>query len=114
MIGEERGRLVYQDGDGLLDLPAPKLFGRHQFDNAGTAIAALRAAKLDLPARAFEDGVVHADWPARMQRLTTGRLVGARATRAASCGLTAATTPMAGAAPPPRSPILKSACRVRW
>ncbi|HVG50021.1 MAG TPA: folylpolyglutamate synthase/dihydrofolate synthase family protein, partial [Xanthobacteraceae bacterium] len=75
MIGEERGRLVYQDGDGLLDLPAPKLFGRHQFDNAGTAIAALRAAKLDLPARAFEDGVVQADWPARMQRLTTGRLL---------------------------------------
>jgi dihydrofolate synthase/folylpolyglutamate synthase len=74
-IGEERGRLVYQDGDGLLDLPAPKLFGRHQFDNAGTAIAALRAAKLDLPARAFEDGVIHADWPARMQRLTAGRLV---------------------------------------
>src|SRR5262249_56151270 len=39
---EERGRLVYQDDDGLLDLPAPKLFGRHQFDNAGAAIAALR------------------------------------------------------------------------
>ena len=75
MIGEERGRLVYQDGDGLLDLPAPKLFGRHQFDNAGTAIAALRAAKLDLPARAFEEGVVRADWPARMQRLTTGSLL---------------------------------------
>jgi hypothetical protein len=29
---------------GLLDLPPPKLFGRHQFDNAGRAIAALRAA----------------------------------------------------------------------
>ena len=40
---EERGRLVYQDEDGLLDLPPPKLLGRHQFDNAGTAIAALRA-----------------------------------------------------------------------
>ena len=40
----EHGRLVYQDEQGLLDLPPPKLFGRHQFDNAGTAIAALRAA----------------------------------------------------------------------
>ena len=40
---EEHGRLVYQDEDGLLDLPAPKLYGRHQFDNAGLAIAALRA-----------------------------------------------------------------------
>src|SRR5690606_7248577 len=33
------GRLVYQDEDGLLDLPAPRLPGRHQFANAGTAIA---------------------------------------------------------------------------
>src|SRR6266480_6496745 len=30
---EERGRLVYQDEDGLLDLPAPRLYGRHQFEN---------------------------------------------------------------------------------
>ena len=43
MATEERGRLVYQDDDGLLDLPAPKLYGRHQFENAGVAIAALRA-----------------------------------------------------------------------
>jgi len=74
VAGEERGRLVYQDSDGLLDLPPPRLFGRHQFDNAGTAIAALRAAKLGLPARAFEQGVVGADWPARMQRLSAGGL----------------------------------------
>src|SRR5262249_2972058 len=26
----EHGRLVYQDDDGLLDLPLPKLHGRHQ------------------------------------------------------------------------------------
>jgi dihydrofolate synthase/folylpolyglutamate synthase len=74
VAGEERGRLVYQDTDGLLDLPPPRLFGRHQFDNAGTAIAALRAAGLKLPAAAFEQGVVAADWPARMQRLATGTL----------------------------------------
>ena len=43
MATEERGRLVYQDDAGLLDLPAPKLFGRHQFENAGLAIATLRA-----------------------------------------------------------------------
>ena len=47
----ENGRLVYQDEQGLLDLPPPKLFGRHQFDNAGTAIAALRAAGIRLPVR---------------------------------------------------------------
>jgi dihydrofolate synthase/folylpolyglutamate synthase len=72
---EERGRLVYQDGDGLLDLPAPRLYGRHQFENAGAAIAALRAGGLKLPAAAFEAGMTRADWPARMQRLGNGRLV---------------------------------------
>ena len=71
---EERGRLVYQDGDGLLDLPAPKLYGRHQFENAGAAIAALRLGGLKLPASAFEAGMIRVEWPARMQRLSHGRL----------------------------------------
>lgn len=71
---EERGRLVYQDDDGLLDLPAPKLYGRHQFENAGTAIAALRVSGLKLPTSAFEPGMIRVDWPARMQRLSHGRL----------------------------------------
>ncbi|RAI32642.1 bifunctional folylpolyglutamate synthase/dihydrofolate synthase [Rhodoplanes serenus] len=77
VAGEERGRLVFQDGDGLIDLPAPRLFGRHQFDNAGTAIAALRAAGLGLPTAAYEQGLVKAEWPARMQRLVAGALVAA-------------------------------------
>src|SRR6185312_10560523 len=42
-VGIEHGRLVYSDERGLLDLAAPRLFGRHQFDNAGLAIATLRA-----------------------------------------------------------------------
>ena len=75
MATEERGRLVYQDDAGLLDLPAPKLYGRHQFENAGVAIAALRAlGELEIPVAAFETGIAKADWPARMQRLTQGRL----------------------------------------
>ncbi|MBV9261895.1 MAG: bifunctional folylpolyglutamate synthase/dihydrofolate synthase [Pseudolabrys sp.] len=74
---EERGRLVYQDDNGLVDLPAPKLYGRHQFENAGLAIAALRAVpSLKIPQAAFEAGVTKADWPARMQRLSHGKLVG--------------------------------------
>ena len=70
----ERGRLVYQDDDGLLDLPSPKLNGRHQFDNAGVAIAALRAAGQALPNAAYEAGVLKADWPARLQLLSQGHL----------------------------------------
>ena len=75
MASEERGRLVYQDEDGLMDLPAPRLPGRHQFDNAGTAIAALRAAGMKLSPQAFEQGILRAEWPARLQRITAGRLL---------------------------------------
>jgi dihydrofolate synthase / folylpolyglutamate synthase len=75
-VSVERGRLVYQDDRGLLDLPAPRLFGRHQFDNAGLAVATLRAiAAFKVEPSAFEAGVVNADWPARMQRLGPGPLV---------------------------------------
>jgi dihydrofolate synthase/folylpolyglutamate synthase len=75
MASEERGRLVYQDRQGLLDLPSPRLFGRHQIDNAGLAVAALRAAGFRLPTSAYEEGLQKVDWPARMQRLATGPLV---------------------------------------
>jgi dihydrofolate synthase/folylpolyglutamate synthase len=71
---EERGRLVYQDNMGLLDLPAPKLYGRHQYENAGAAIAALRVSGLKLPNTAFETGMTRVEWPARMQRLAQGKL----------------------------------------
>ncbi|WP_299717012.1 folylpolyglutamate synthase/dihydrofolate synthase family protein [Tardiphaga sp.] len=75
-VGVERGRLVYQDDRGLMDLAAPKLFGRHQFGNAGLAIATLRALDLfKIDSAAYEAGVARAEWPARMQRLTSGRLV---------------------------------------
>jgi dihydrofolate synthase/folylpolyglutamate synthase len=73
---EERGRLVYSDEDGLLDLPRPRLIGRHQIENAGTAVATLRALKeLRIPSAAFEQGVLRAEWPARMQRLGSGKLI---------------------------------------
>jgi dihydrofolate synthase/folylpolyglutamate synthase len=75
-VSIERGRLVFQDDRGLLDLPAPRLFGRHQFDNAGLAIATLRAIdSLKIPMAAYESGITKAEWPARMQRLASGALV---------------------------------------
>jgi len=73
---EERGRLVYQDDNGLLDLPPPRLYGRHQYENAGLAIATLRAIeRFRIPLAAYETGIAKADWPARMNRLTQGALV---------------------------------------
>jgi dihydrofolate synthase/folylpolyglutamate synthase len=73
-VHPEGGRLVYQDEDGLIDLPAPRLLGRHQFGNAGTAIAALRRAGLKLPSAAYEAGLASVEWPARLQPLTGGAL----------------------------------------
>ncbi len=61
--------LRFADAAGSLDLPMPSLPGQHQIDNAGIAVAALRAASATMaPA-----GLARAEWPGRMQRLT-GRL----------------------------------------
>lgn len=73
---EERGRLVFEDLDGLLDLPLPRLVGRHQIENAGTAIATLRALPgLAVPAAMIDQGLGSVDWPGRLQRLVAGKLV---------------------------------------
>ena len=71
----ENGRLTYQDDDGLLDLPLPRLPGRHQFANAAAAIAGVKAAGFIVPMQAVEKAMTTVDWPGRMQRLTSGRLV---------------------------------------
>jgi dihydrofolate synthase/folylpolyglutamate synthase len=72
---EQHGRLVYQDESGLLDLPLPQLLGRHQIDNAGTAIAALRSLNDPRIGEShIAQGLKTAAWPARMQRLGPGEL----------------------------------------
>lgn len=74
-VWEENGRLVYQDENGLLDLPMPALIGAHQVQNAGIAIATLRyLGKDDV---AFEGAMLNANWPARMQKLRHGPLIDA-------------------------------------
>ncbi len=73
---EERGRLVYQDDAGLLDLPLPSLPGRFQIENAGTSIAALRALDgFTIKEAHIERAMVEAAWPARMQLLEHGHIV---------------------------------------
>jgi dihydrofolate synthase / folylpolyglutamate synthase len=71
----QNGRMVFQDGEGLLDLPLPKLHGPHQIGNAGNAVALVRALEDN---RITEDhiarGLQTVEWPARMQRLKGGAL----------------------------------------
>jgi len=74
-VFEERGRLIYQDETGLLDLPLPNLPGAHQLQNAGAAIAALR--HLGFSEIAAEAAMTQTHWPARMQRLQHGPLIDA-------------------------------------
>jgi len=70
---EERGRLMVQLPDRLLDLPPPGLFGAHQFANAGLAAAAIRSV-VDLEDEALAAGVGAVVWPGRFQRLSKGPL----------------------------------------
>lgn len=74
-VSEDRGRMVFQDETGLLDLPLPNLPGPHQIQNAGAAIAALRFLGRD--ETTIEAAITRAYWPARMQRLRHGPLVDA-------------------------------------
>lgn len=69
---EEHGRLIFEDERGLLDLPLPRLLGRHQHQNAATAIAALRCVEPNLAHGVFERGLSQAEWPARLQNLVKG------------------------------------------
>ncbi len=72
---EEHGRMVYQDESGLIDLPLPRLPGRHQIANAAAAIKAVREAGFALSDQAVEKAMTSVTWPARMQRLTQGDLM---------------------------------------
>jgi dihydrofolate synthase/folylpolyglutamate synthase len=68
-VAETAGGFRYSDARGGIDAPRPALPGRFQLDNAGIAIAAMRAGGMAHDAL----GVGRAEWPARLQRLR-GRL----------------------------------------
>jgi dihydrofolate synthase/folylpolyglutamate synthase len=72
---EQQGRLIFQTEERLLDLPLPRLMGRHQIENAGSAIAMTSLLfGGELSTRALEHGLTHAEWPARLERLSNGAL----------------------------------------
>jgi dihydrofolate synthase/folylpolyglutamate synthase len=60
-------------GGQSIKLPPPALPGRHQFDNAGLAVAALRnLGGFEVPDAALAQGLTGVRWPARLQRLGGG------------------------------------------
>ncbi len=95
---EERGRLLVQMPERLLDLPAPSLFGGYQFENAGLAVAAALTLDHDLSDEVLGAGVSSAVWPARMQRLTAGPLAAMARKRGSDLWLDGGHNPHAGRA----------------
>ncbi|MGB2931098.1 MAG: folylpolyglutamate synthase/dihydrofolate synthase family protein [Methyloceanibacter sp.] len=74
-VFEQHQRLIFQTDTRLLDLPLPRLAGRHQIDNAGAAIATASVMFGEaLTIDALEYGLTHAEWPARLERLPAGAL----------------------------------------
>jgi len=74
-VADDKGFDV-RDGATSWRLPLPSLFGPHQIANAATAVAALRRLEgFTVDRAATAEGLTTAVWPARLQRLTAGRLV---------------------------------------
>lgn len=71
-----RGHIHYRDRCGSLNLPLPRLPGRHQAENAALAVAMLRHQDaIEIPADAISNGIRAATWPARLQKLGHGPLL---------------------------------------
>ncbi len=74
-VYSEHGRMTYQDDNGLAVLDPPRLSGAHQIDNAGLAVATIKAAGLQIANDIISKGIASATHPARLQRLKRGPLV---------------------------------------
>ncbi len=75
-VGE---RVAYRDKHGALDLPLPALAGPHQAENAALAVAMIRHQSLvAVSENSIRTGLAAAKWPARLQRLSAGPLIGSR------------------------------------
>ena len=69
------GKLKYRDRQGELDLPLPRLPGKHQALNAALAVAMLRhQSAIAVPLSALGAAMGWANWPARLQQLVSGPL----------------------------------------
>jgi dihydrofolate synthase/folylpolyglutamate synthase len=69
------GKLRYRDGQGEIELPLPRLPGKHQALNAALAVAMLRhQSKIAVTPSALTAAMGWANWPARLQHLHGGPL----------------------------------------
>jgi dihydrofolate synthase / folylpolyglutamate synthase len=74
-----QGKIHYRDDAGKLSLPLPTMRGDHQAMNAALAVAMIRhQSAVEVPEAALKAAMGWAHWPARLQRLAPGPLVGER------------------------------------
>jgi len=71
---QEQGRFIFQNEQGLMDLPHPRLNGDFQFANAAAAMEAVRLAGFSLDETACARAMETVDWPGRLQKITQGVL----------------------------------------
>ncbi|GAA5096688.1 folylpolyglutamate synthase/dihydrofolate synthase family protein [Bartonella acomydis] len=71
----EHGRMVFQNNQGLMDLPLPNLIGTHQIANVGASLEAVHKAGFRFSEQAISHALRNIYWPARMQHLTHGYLI---------------------------------------
>ncbi|BBL52775.1 bifunctional folylpolyglutamate synthase/dihydrofolate synthase [Bartonella quintana] len=71
----EHGHMVFQNNQGLINLPLPNLIGMHQIANAGASLEAIYQAGFRLSEQVISHALQNIYWPARMQHLTHGNLV---------------------------------------
>ncbi len=110
----EHGRLVYQDDDGLLDLPLPKLAGRHQIENAGTAIATLARRRTGAADGGLRGGHRQGRMAGADAAADAGQAQGAHAAGERAVARRRPQRRWRAARSRRRSAISRSACRVRW
>lgn len=75
-VYQQSEELCFAGAAGEVRYPMPAMPGTHQMQNAATAIACaahLRGCKLSR--EHIAEGLLHAVWPARLQRLSSGALV---------------------------------------
>lgn len=65
--------MVYRSGGADIIYPRPRLPGAHQLWNAATAITLLKnQTRFSLNDNHIATGLSHVEWPARLERMTTG------------------------------------------
>ncbi|WP_297326697.1 folylpolyglutamate synthase/dihydrofolate synthase family protein [uncultured Bartonella sp.] len=72
---EDHGHMVFQNENGLKDLPLPSLRGDHQISNSAAAIEAVLQAGFKISDQDIAKAMGNIVWPARMQRIKQGILI---------------------------------------